>query len=207
MEYPEKITTIDKFNEFSIKEKNSLFIGQVYHCENEEDTSIILTNIKKKYYDATHHCYAYKFNDSLIKYSDDGEPNGTAGIRILNALEHFNLTNVIVVVIRYYGGTKLGVGPLGKAYYNVAFEVLDKSDKKLKHHYMKVLIEGNFNFSNLIHKSLSKLKAIIVKTEYTELATFECLVEASEIGVLKKSLINSSKGEIKFSIKNEHYYK
>ncbi|MCB9247399.1 MAG: YigZ family protein [Ignavibacteriales bacterium] len=63
------------------------------------------------------------------KYSDDGEPNGTAGLRIYNAINHFELNNVLVVVVRYFGGTKLGVGPLGKAYYNCALEVLDSSKK------------------------------------------------------------------------------
>ena len=181
MKYPDHIITIDDFNEFSLKEKNSLFTGQVYHCENENEASKILSEVKKKFYDATHHCYAYKFIDGKFKYSDDGEPNGTAGIRILNALEHFNLTNVIVIVIRYYGGTKLGVGPLGKAYYNAAFNVLDKTKRLTKYHYQKLTIKAGFNYTDLVHRILAKYQAIIVNTEYKELATFECLLMQSKL--------------------------
>ena len=116
MNYPEKILTLDNFAEVTYKEKSSVFRGQVYHCETDNEAANILAQTKKKYYDATHHCFAFKLITEKFKYSDDGEPNGTAGIRILNAIEHFDLINVMVVITRYYGGTKLGFGPLGKAY-------------------------------------------------------------------------------------------
>ena len=206
MKYPEHIITIDDFNEFSLKEKNSQFTGQVYHCENGIEVSTILAEVKKKFYDATHHCYAYKFIDGKFKYSDDGEPNGTAGIRIFNALEHFNLTNVIVVIIRYYGGTKLGVGPLGKAYYNAAFNVLDKTNRLSKQHYQKVTIKSGFNYTDLVHKVLSSNKAIIANSEYKKLALFECLLMPSKFETVQKNLLNSSKGEIKIDCQDEHYY-
>ncbi|MGB5894590.1 MAG: YigZ family protein, partial [Ignavibacteriaceae bacterium] len=103
MNYPEKILTVDNFAEVTYKEKSSVFIGQVYHCEMENEAANILEPIKKKYYNASHHCFAYKLISEQFKYSDDGEPNGTAGIRILNAIEHFNLINVMVVIFRYYG--------------------------------------------------------------------------------------------------------
>ena len=96
MGFPEQIVTIDKFKEFSSKEKGSIFIGQVYHCETEDEVHNIITGVKKKYFDASHHCFAYKFLNEKFKYSDDGEPNGTAGIRILNALDHFKLLNFLI---------------------------------------------------------------------------------------------------------------
>ena len=86
MNYPENILTVDNFAEVNYKEKSSVFIGQVYHCETENEAVNILEPIKKKHYDATHHCYAYKLITEQFKYSDDGEPNGSAGIRILNAI-------------------------------------------------------------------------------------------------------------------------
>ncbi len=76
MENEDQIITIEKFHETKLKEKNSLFIAQSYPIENEEDFQKILTEVKKKYYDANHHCYAYKLQNNLFKYSDDGEPNG-----------------------------------------------------------------------------------------------------------------------------------
>ena len=206
MKYPDYIITTNDIKDFSIKEKNSVFTGQVYHCEKEDEVSKLLQNVKKKFYDATHHCYAYKFIDEKFKYSDDGEPNGSAGIRILNAIEHFNLTNVIVIVIRYYGGTKLGVGPLGKAYYAAAFNTLNKANKIYKHHYQKITIKSGFNYTDLIHKVLSNNKAIIVNSGYKKLAIYECLVMPSKFDAVQKKLLNSSKGEIKIDCQDEHYY-
>ena len=96
----EKIKSITKFTETKFKEKGSQFIGQAYPVQKEEEAQELLESIRKKYYDATHHCYCYNIFESVNKYSDDGEPSGTAGIRILNAINHFELTNILVVSIR-----------------------------------------------------------------------------------------------------------
>ena len=98
MRYPDQIKTIEKFNQNSNKQKGSEFIGRVYHVEEENEIVETLNKLKKKYYDATHHCYAYKLLNGKIKYSDDGEPGGSAGIRILKAIEHFDLVNQLVVL-------------------------------------------------------------------------------------------------------------
>jgi uncharacterized YigZ family protein len=95
--------------------KNSKFICYLYKIKSIEDINKILSNLKEKYKDATHHCYAYIL-DNLKKSSDDGEPGGTAGIPILKVLENNNLTNILAVVIRYFGGIKLGAGGLVRAY-------------------------------------------------------------------------------------------
>ena len=129
MENIDKIITIDEFHEYRFKEKASVFIGQVYHCESEDEAKEILENVKKEFYDARHWVYCWKIGEETIKYSDDGEPSGSGGIRLLNAIEHFGLQDVIVISIRYFGGVKLGVGPLGKAYYSSAFNCLDEADK------------------------------------------------------------------------------
>lgn len=138
---PEQIKTIKNFNQNSFKEKGSEFIAIVNSVDNEETALNQLTEIRKKYFDATHHCYAYKLKSGEEKYSDDGEPKGTAGIRILNAIEHFDLRDVLVIVVRYFGGTKLGVGPLGKAYYNSSIDVLNTSEIITLTLYQSLLIE------------------------------------------------------------------
>lgn len=124
----DQIQTIEQQHETKFKEKGSLFIGQVYPVNSVEEAEEFLTSVRKKFYDATHHCYAYRIMENDSKYSDDGEPNGTAGIRIANAINHFELTNLLVISIRYYGGTKLGVGPLGKAYYQSAYDTLSEME-------------------------------------------------------------------------------
>ena len=197
MDYPEKILTVDNFAEFTYKEKSSVFIGQVYHCETENEASNILDPIKKKYYNATHHCFACKLISGQLKYSDDGEPSGSAGIRILNAIEHFDLINVIVAVIRYYGGTKLGVGPLGKAYYTAAHNVLEKAKKLEKFLFQKVIVEADFDYTSHIHRILAKYKAIIEKQEFKDNAIFQCFLRPSDLSKITFQLTDISKGNIK----------
>ena len=207
MNYPEKILTVDNFVEGTYKEKSSVFIGQVYHCETENKAANILAQIKKKYYDATHHCFAYKLITEQFKYADDGEPKGTAGIRILNAIEHFDLINVMVVIIRYYGGTKLGVGPLGKAYYTSAYNVLEEVKKLEKILFQKVIIEADFNYISHIHRILSNHNATIEHSEYKEKAIFECFIIPSELSKITSQLTDISRGEIKIAAAEANYYR
>jgi len=207
MNYPEKILTVDNFAEVTYKEKSSVFIGQVYHCEMENEAANILEPIKKKYYNASHHCFAYKLISEQFKYSDDGEPNGTAGIRILNAIEHFNLINVMVVIFRYYGGTKLGVGPLGKAYYTSAYDVLEKAKKLEKVLFQKIIIEADFSYTSHIHRILVNHNATIENSEYQEKAIFECFIMPSELNKITFQLTNISKGEITIIDTEVNYYK
>jgi uncharacterized YigZ family protein len=100
------------------KEKGSKFLSFAYHVKTEEDVKNYFTQLKKKYFDATHHCYAYQLGVELVyqRANDDGEPNGTAGLPILNQIKSKKLTYVLVVVVRYYGGTKLGASGLVSAY-------------------------------------------------------------------------------------------
>lgn len=113
-------------NENEIEIKKSKFISKIYKIYNLEEVREILQNLKKEYKDATHYCYAYIINENK-KSSDDNEPSGTAGIPILQALEKNNLNYVLCVVIRYFGGIKLGAGGLVRAYTKSVTEGLKKS--------------------------------------------------------------------------------
>ena len=105
--------------------KNSKFIGIIIPIESKDDIKNNLNKLKEEYRNATHYCYAFTFlNDK--GFSDDGEPNKTAGIPILNVIEGNDLVNVLVVVIRYFGGIKLGPGGLIRAYSNTCKEVINK---------------------------------------------------------------------------------
>ena len=203
----EEILTISKFHETSFKEKGSLFTGQAYPVQNEKDFNQILISVKKKFYDATHHCYAYKLLDGQFKYSDDGEPSRTAGVRILNAIDHFGLTNVLVIVVRYFGGTKLGVGPLGKAYYASAESVLSEAEKIKKTAYKTIIIEGEFSFTSLLHKIFTDFEMKILDTKYTEIVKFKCLVKPNLVDNLKEYLIEKTSGSVKIEEEDEiNYY-
>ena len=193
---PEQIKTIKNFLEFSFKEKASEFIAIVYPVDNEESALNHLNEIRKKYFDATHHCYAYKFKNGEEKYSDDGEPKGTAGIRILNAIEHFDLSDVLAIVVRYFGGTKLGVGPLGKAYYNASIDVLNTSEIISKTLYQNILIEVDFNFISHVHRVINHYSAIIADSEYSNIAKFNCFVKPNDFEKINIELSNLTNGQI-----------
>ncbi len=177
---PDHIKTPESVSEFRTKEKGSTFISLTKGIETEEEANSYLQSVKKKYYDATHHCYSYKLVNGLYKYSDAGEPNGTAGIRIYNAQNHYELTNLITIIVRYFGGVKLGVGPLGKAYYEAASENLatTKILKKLLHHEM--IISYGYEESKTVHRFITKHSIIIRETLFNEVPKMICLVPSTQ---------------------------
>jgi len=203
---PEQIKTINNFIQFSLKEKGSEFISIVYPIDSVETALNYLNETRKKYFDATHHCYAYKIKSGEQKYSDDGEPNGTAGIRILNAIEHFDLTDLLLIVVRYFGGTKLGVGPLGKAYYNASIEVLEHSDIITKTMFQEVEIEIDFNFISQVHRIINQFSAIISDSHFTNKAKFKCLVKPNDFEKINIELTNLTNGQILISPKNNFHF-
>lgn len=180
MNLREEFQTVSSSVETKYKEKGSLFIGQVYPVENSAAAEELLNNIRKKYYDASHHCYAMAFVDGNVKYSDAGEPSGTAGIRILNAIQHFKLENVLVVVIRYFGGVKLGVGPLGKAYYNSAFMTLESAPRVAKTSYKKFKMMFDFQYLGQVHHLLSLYSVKDIKNIYTDKTEIEFLLKLTQ---------------------------
>lgn len=203
---PEQIKSVKEYKQYSLKEKGSEFIAIVYSVDNDSIAQNYLSEIRKKYYDATHHCYAYKIKTGEQKYSDDGEPNGTAGIRILNAVEHFDLTDVLLIVVRYFGGTKLGVGPLGKAYYNASTCVLEQSEIIQKILYEEVEIEVEFNFISHIHRTASQLSVIINETQFTDKVFFTCYIKPKNVDRFISELTNLTNGQISIQRKKSYKY-
>lgn len=121
--------TIKERSEGIYKEKGSKFISLAFPVSNENEVKDIIKDIKKEYYDARHHCYSYilGFDKSTFRMNDDGEPSSTAGKPIYGQLLSKDLTNILVVVIRYFGGTKLGVSGLINAYKQATIDVLSNS--------------------------------------------------------------------------------
>ena len=113
----------------------------------------------------------------------------------------------MVVIIRYYGGTKLGVGPLGKAYYTSAYNVLEEVKKLEKVLFQKVIIEADFNYISHIHRILINHNATIENSEYKEKAIFECFIIPSELSKITSQLTDISRGEIKTAAIEANYYR
>lgn len=118
--------TIATATEGLYKEKGSRFISMAYPVETEEQIKTIISGVKEKYYDARHYCYAWRIGatKSLFRANDDGEPSSTAGKPILGQIQSNDLTNILIIVVRYFGGTKLGVSGLINAYREAAADAL-----------------------------------------------------------------------------------
>ena len=142
--------------EVLFKEKNSKFFGLAFPVTNEEEVKNILTEIKKAHFSARHWCYAYQIGTEKMQYraNDDGEPNNSAGMPIYGQIQSFDVTNVLVIVVRYFGGVKLGVGGLISAYKTAAQMALENA----------TIIEKTIDKHFLIHfdyKNMNKVMRII----------------------------------------------
>jgi len=182
--------------ETKIKVKGSSFICFSFPINSVDDAHLTLEKIRKEHYNATHHCYALLLADDTFKYSDDGEPNGTAGIRILNAIQHFKLKNILVIVVRYFGGTKLGTGLLGKTYYESTVDNLAKSNLIEYLKYEKFEIKVDFDEQGSIYKIFSHYNCIIHEAVFSEKLVSIVLVKPKDVIGFKQNLINITKGNI-----------
>jgi len=200
----EEIFVPVSYFEFKFKEKGSIFLAQIFPAVDETEAANTLLTIKKKYYDATHNCYSYRIYPDIFKYSDDGEPNGTAGIRIFNALKHYNLYNCILVVTRYFGGTKLGVGPLGNAYYNSAIEVIKSANIEQKHLHNLIKIEFDFSLSKTIYHLIEEFNLKIDKTTYSDIAIIQGNILTSKYCLFLEKLISLTSSTAKVIVVNEN---
>jgi len=198
--------TLNSPNESELKEKRSIFIAKAYPVCDQDDIKIFLKDIKKKYYDASHHCYAYRLNSGSSKFSDAGEPSGTAGIRILNAIEHYELQDCLVVVVRYFGGTKLGVGLLGKTYYSAAVKVLSESGIVTKKPYVHVDLKPAISSVDKLAHILTYNRIKIIETTYDSEVTIKCLIPFELVKHIKDKISEMFKGEVVFLTKDEIFY-
>ncbi|MBU1100460.1 MAG: YigZ family protein [Bacteroidetes bacterium] len=202
----DQIQTIEQQHETKFKEKGSLFIGQVYPVNSVEEAEEFLTSVRKKFYDATHHCYAYRIMENDSKYSDDGEPNGTAGIRIANAINHFELTNLLVISIRYYGGTKLGVGPLGKAYYQSAYDTLSEMEIVTKKNFSKLKVAFEYDHISKIHHLLNQHTTQILDNLFEERPAILFLIRNNELDNLSTEIIESTNDSAHLEVVEENIF-
>ena len=174
-----KLKTIQNTVTIEIEEKRSKFIANIYNVDNVENAENIIKQIKKKYYDARHNCYAYIINDKQMikKSSDDGEPSGTAGSPILNVIEKNELCNILIVVTRYFGGILLGTGGLVRAYTEAATNAIKNS----------IIVEEEEGYEleiTISYQDMYKLKYYcnrnninMIKTEYGE--NIKCIIEVT----------------------------
>ena len=171
--------------------KNSKFITLLIKITNEKEIKEKLKQVKEDYPKATHYCYTYKIGENIKKSSDDGEPSGTAGLPMLNILDKENITNVLAITIRYFGGIKLGAGGLIRAYSNSVKEALNKvNTNELINGYL-VTITFPYNKEEEITKKIKK-ENIIEKT-YLEEITYKVKLEETSPLLKNAKIIEKKK--------------
>lgn len=160
--------TIAAHAEGLYKEKGSKFIALAYPVSDEEAIKSLLDDIKRKYYDARHHCYAYRLGREglVFRANDAGEPNHSAGDPILGQLRSYNLTDVLIVVVRYFGGTKLGVGGLITAYKTAAADAIENSNIITKIANADIRLQFNYLAMNDVMRLVKDYDLHIKKQEF-----------------------------------------
>lgn len=170
--------------------KNSKFISLIFRVYNKDEVKDILNKIKMEYPNATHYCYAYVI-DNDIKASDDNEPSNTAGIPILNQINSNNLNYTLIVVIRYFGGIKLGVGPLTRTYAKIAREVITKDNIiELEKGYD---IDIVFNYNDIKDIDYILGNSRIINKSFDEVITYNVYVNSDILNKLNKYDIKINK--------------
>lgn len=163
--------TIDSSATAEIIEKKSRFIANAYNVESKEEAEEKIKQIKKKYYDAKHNCFAFSIieeNNVILKSSDDAEPSGTAGEPILNVIKKNNLKNILIVVTRYFGGILLGTGGLTRAYSNAASRVIEKCNIIKEEKGLEAIIELDYSENDKFKYYCEKNNIRITNIEYNE---------------------------------------
>jgi len=171
-------------------EKKSRFIGYVCHVESEEEAESFITDIKKKHYDARHNCSAYSVGDdkAIQRFSDDGEPSGTAGKPILEVITGNGLHNVCIVVTRYFGGTLLGTGGLVRSYTEAAKECVADTKIVAKRLVIPLLVNTNYTDFGKIQYILGQDGINIRNTDYGEDVALTADVFVDDIERIEKKI-------------------
>ena len=190
--------TISSHSAAEIKIMKSKFISNAYPIRKSADTANLINEFKKKYYDASHFPYAYRAGMHLdeFRYSDDGEPSGSAGKPLLEVIDKNDLTDVLLITARYFGGIKLGVGGLRRAFFAAGEACLDNADiiKKFIMHSIKA--EFDYSYINLIMKLIEKEKINILSNESGDRCSLILEIRESQYEKLILKMSDLTNGKI-----------
>lgn len=182
-----------------IVEKKSRFIASVYPIKDKQEAESILSDIRKEFWDATHNVYAYILPDNICKYSDDGEPQGTAGLPVFNVLQKKMLQNVLVVVTRYFGGTLLGKGGLVKSYTDATVKGVEAACiyEIIEYKYVEIICE--YNIKDKLNYFLEKNQHEYT-SDYFEKVKFTVKLPENEVSEFVFDIIKLTENRIVYNI-------
>ena len=193
-------------SETEFVEKRSRFIGHVRPVETEEDARAFIEQMKKRYHDARHNCWCYLLREGgVVRYSDDGEPQGTAGQPMLGVFEKEEVTNLVCVVTRYFGGILLGAGGLVRAYTRSAKDALDAAGVSVVRRWVRVLVPCSYSLFERVRIETEQFGGVIEDTEYAADILLTVLVPEARAEEYAAHLLDVSAGTIETLTDGEVY--
>ena len=184
------------FGEDDFYEKKSHFIGRLWPVETEEAALERIQQMKKQHYDATHNCWAYILKDGAVRFSDDGEPGGTAGMPMLQVLQREGLYNCVCVVTSYFGGILLGAGGLVRAYTKGAKIAVDAAGKSMKRVWSVLYVPCPYTFYERVKLEVAAWGGIIRDTQFGAEVELEILVPEAQAEPFLAKLIDMSAANV-----------
>ena len=184
------------YGEDEFIEKKSCFIGRVWCVETEEEALEKIQEMKKQHYDASHNCWAYIIKDGAMRFSDDGEPGGTAGNPMMQVLQREQLYNIVCVVTRYFGGVLLGAGGLVRAYTKGAKIAIDAAGKSIKRVWTVLYVPCPYNFYERVKLETEAFGGVIRETTFGAEVELEILVAAPEAEKFLEKLTDMTAGTV-----------
>ncbi len=170
-----------QFGEDEFIEKKSRFIGRLWPVETEEAALEKIQAMKKQHYDATHNCWAYIIRDGAVRFSDDGEPGGTAGMPMLQVLQREGLYNCVCVVTRYFGGVLLGAGGLVRAYTRGAKIAVDAAGKSMKRVWTVLYVPCPYSYYERVKLETAAFGGILRSTDFGAEVEMELLLPENQV--------------------------
>ena len=200
--------TIRDFGKFEFEEKKSRFIGEILRVESDNEAKECLNRIKSENKEARHNVSAYIIGEKneIQRYSDDGEPQGTGGIPILEVIKRNNLTDVLVVVTRYFGGILLGTGGLARAYSRGAAEAIKQAEIVEKVHGCAVNFTLDYDLLGKVQYYCEQNKLAMENMIYTDIVQFTILTEVNKSDALISSISNITSAKSNWKISDETVY-
>ena len=202
----ELYTTLAGEGSDEFEERRSLFIGHAKHVTSEEEAQEFVKAKKKEYSDATHNCWAYLMKGGIVaRYSDDGEPQGTAGVPMLETIRKSGVTDCVVVVTRYFGGILLGAGGLVRAYSHGAKIALDAAKIVTYEKYAELLLECSYSDYQKYSVVLPTFNAIIDATDFSDKVVITFAVKETVVRALEEKITEMSGGKDRLQRLGERY--
>ena len=194
-----------QFGEDVFIEKKSRFIGRVWPVESEEEALEKIQAMKKQHYDATHNCWAYIIKDGAVRFSDDGEPGGTAGMPMLQVLQKEGLYNIVCVVTRYFGGILLGAGGLVRAYTKGAKIAVDAAGRSMKRVWSVLYVPFAYTYYERVKLEVEAFGGLIRNTDFGSEVELEILMPEAQAQPFLDRLTDMSAGNIEGMITAQEY--